>query len=420
MDTKAKAHYPKRDNLGESMESSPQQAMPPEKKDLENYAIFYLGSYMNTVKKERPEHLPPLARNGPYHIEVCILPNGCLALIFTEAEKERVEVFERGWEYVESKVATNPIHLITVYPHEKSAVADAIARGKKDAARDIRSVEDSDIARAVLQLEKIMDTLKGLEQGNKTTLKAARAELVKMKPIWEAVRNAGPEVDMLALVDAMKSYPPAPITISVDVKDRELLEKTAAGLGDMSDLLRRLETQDRKLEDLEQSMRKVFSEYSRTIDERISKGLEVVLESETKKRLEESATLVQKVATQLEPRLSNLEQKAAAQPEPSPSALVQKVATLLEPRLSNLEQKVAAQLEPRPSDLEQKVTALLEPRLSKLESVAHQDKDNGVAKEVLLAVADIRANLDHISSRVSKLESTAGFGPKLRTLKKAP
>ena len=372
------------------MESSPQQAMPPEKKDLENYAIFYLGSYMNAVKKERPEHLPPLARNGPYRIEVCVLPNGCLALIFTEAEKERVEVFERGWEYVESKVATNPIHLVTVYPHEKSAVADAIARGKKDAARDIRSIEDSDIARAVLQLEKIMNTLKGLEQGNKTTLKAARAELVKMKPIWDAVRNVGPEVDMLALVDAMKSYPPAPITISVDVKDRELLEKTAAGLGDMSDLLRRLETQDRKLEELEQSMRKVFSEYSRTIDERISKGLEVVLESETKKRIEESAALVQKVETQLDSRLSDLEHK------------------------------VASQQEPRPSDFEQKVAALLEPRLSKLESVAHQGKDDDVAKEVLLAVADVRANLDNISARVSRLESTAGFGPKLRTLKKTP
>jgi hypothetical protein len=359
-DPKAKAHYPKRDNLRESMESSPQQAMPPEKKDLENYALSYLGSYMNTVKKERPEHLPPLARNGPYDIEVCVLPNGCLALIFTKAEKERVEVFERGWEYVESKVSTNPLHMVTVYPHEKSAVADAIARGKKDAARDIRAVEDSDIARAVVQLERIMDTLKGLEQGNKTTLKAARAELVKMKPIWDLVRNAGPEVDMLALVDAMKSYPPAPITISVDVKDRELLEKTAAGLGDMSDLLRRLETQDRKLEELEQSMRKVFSEYSRTIDERISKGLEVVLESETKKRLEESATIEQKVATQLEPRLS------------------------------------------------------------KLESEAHQDKDDGVAKEVLLAVADIRTNLDNVSARVSKLESTAGLSPKLRTLKKTP
>src|SRR4030042_3402631 len=128
----------------------------------------------------------------------------------------------------------------------------------------------------------------------------------------------------------------------------------------MSDLLRRLETQDRKLEELEQSMRKVFSEYSRTIDERISKGLEVVLESETKKRLEQSTAAEQTVATQLEPRLSQLGR------------------------------------------------------------VAHQDKDDGVAKEVILAVADIRANLDSISARVSKLESTAGFGPKLRTLKKTP
>ncbi len=353
------------------MESSPQQAMPPESKNLENYALSYMGSYLNAVKNERPEHLPPFARNGPYDIEVCVLPNGCFALIFMKAEKERVQVFERGWEYVESKVATSPVHLVTVYPHEKSAIADAIARGKKDASRDIRAVEDSDIARAVLQLEKIMDTLKGLEKGNKTTLKAARAELEKMRPLWESARKAGPEVDMLALIDAMKNYPPAPITVTVDVKDKELLERTVAGLGDTSDLLRRLENQDRKLEDLEQSMRKVFAEYSRSIDERITKGLEVVLESETKKRLEGQNAVHQKVMADVESRLTKMD-----------------------------------------------AIGQLEPRLANLEAMAHHEKDDGVAKEIILAVADIRATMDQVSARVTKLESTTGLSQRVRTLKK--
>jgi hypothetical protein len=332
--------------------------MPPAIKDLENYALSYLGSYMNTVKKERPEHLPVLARNGPYAIEVCVLPNGCFALLFTKAEAERVEVFERGWEYVESKISTGPVHLVTVYPHEKSAVADAIARGRRDAARDIRAVEDSDISKAVTRLEKIMDLLHQVEQGNKAMLRVARSELTKMKPIQEAMRNSGPEIDMLALVDAMKSYPPAPVSVSIDIKDKELLEKTVTELGDMSDLLRRVETQDRKLEDLEQAMRKVFSEYSRTIDERISKGLEVVLESENRKRLEEQAVNQQKGLQELESRIV------------------------------------------------------------KLETIAHPEKGDGVAKEVLLAVADIRENLDLMSARVSRIESSLSLGPRVRTLRK--
>lgn len=340
-----------------SMES-PQTPMPPAIKDLENYALSYLGSYMNTVKKERPEHLPVLARNGPYAIEVCVLPNGCFALLFTKAEAERVEVFERGWEYVESKISTGPVHLVTVYPHEKSAVADAIARGRRDAARDIRAVEDSDISKAVTRLEKIMDLLHQVEQGNKAMLRVARSELTKMKPIQEAMRNSGPEIDMLALVDAMKSYPPAPVSVSIDIKDKELLEKTVTELGDMSDLLRRVETQDRKLEDLEQAMRKVFSEYSRTIDERISKGLEVVLESENRKRLEEQAVNQQKGLQELESRIV------------------------------------------------------------KLETIAHPEKGDGVAKEVLLAVADIRENLDLMSARVSRIESSLSLGPRVRTLRK--
>lgn len=337
---------------------SPRTPMPPAEKDLENYALSYLGSYMNTVKKERPEHLPSLARNGPYAIEVCVLPNGCFAIIFSKGEAEKVQVFERGWEYVESKVSTGPVHLVTVYPHEKFAVADAIERGKKDATRDVRSVEDSDLARAVTRIEKIIEALHQVEQGNKSMLKVARSELTKFRTIQEAVSTSGPEIDMMALVDAMKSYPPAPISISVDVKDKELLEKAVSELGDMSDLLRRVEAQDRKLEDLEQAMRKVFSEYSRTIDERISKGLEVVLESDTRKKLED---------------------------------------------------QLAAQ---------QKGLADLDSRLTKLEPLAHPEKDDGVAKEVILAVADIRENLDSMSARLSRIESSLSLGQKVRTLKK--
>jgi len=344
---------------------SPQTAMPPAKKDFENYALSYLGSYMNTVKKERPEHLPLLARNGPYAIEVCVLPNGCLALLFTKAESERVEVFERGWEYVESKVSTGPVHMVAVYPHEKSAVADAIARGKKDASRDIRAMEDSDLAKAVTRMEKIIDSLHQVEQGNKAMLRVARAELTKFEPIQEAVSNSGPDIDMLAIVDAMKSYPPAPITVSVEVKDRELLEKTVAGLGDMSDLLRRLETQDRKLEDQEQAMRKVFAEYSRTIDERISKGLEVVMESDSRKRLEEQSEAHKKGFQEIDARLQGIDS-----------------------------------------------------RLVKLESLSHAEKDDGVAKEIVLAVADIRENLDAMSARLSRIESSLSLGPRVRVLKK--
>jgi len=207
-------------------------------------------------------------------------------------------------------------------------------------------------------MEKIMDALHQVEQGNKAMLRVARSELTKFKPIQEAMRNSGPEIDMLALVDAMKSYPPAPVSISIEIKDKELLEKTVTELGDMSDLLRRVETQDRKLEDLEQAMRKVFTEYSRTIDERISKGLEVVMQSESKRMAEEQLAVQQKGLQELDARLA------------------------------------------------------------KLESAPPPDKGDGVAKEVLLAVADIRENLDRISARVSRIESSLSLGPRVRTLKK--
>jgi hypothetical protein len=329
----------------------------PSKKSLENYASAYMGAYLNAVEKERPEHAPPLARNAPYEIEVCLMPNACFVMLFDRAEKQNITVAERDWHYVESKVMSGVAHMVTVYAHETPTVADAIARGKKDAVRDIRSLEDSSLSKAVAQLEKVLGDLTSVEKGNKSLLKIAEMELSKLQPIKDAIKNAGPEVDMLGMVDALRNYPTAPVEVSVDIKERQLLESITKELGDLSDVIRRVESQDQKLEEIEQSMTKSLSEFHRSVDEKIGKGLAVVLSSSDRK-IDKGLAAIQEAAGQ-----------AVKSQQDNGS-------------VKDLERRMAA--------LEQALNAV-------------QERPD-VSKEVLNAVVDLRGTVDRLSARTTRIE----------------
>ena len=172
---------------------------------------------------------------------------------------------------------------MTVYAHEGPTVADAIAKGKKDAVRDIRSLEDSSVAKAVVQLEKILDELTSIEKGNKSVLKIAELQLQKLQPIRDAIKNSGPEVDMLSMIDALRNYPSSPVEVNIDLKEKELLENICRELGDLSDVIRRIESQDQRLESLEQAITKGLSEFGKSLDDKVGKGLAVVLSSSDRK-----------------------------------------------------------------------------------------------------------------------------------------
>jgi hypothetical protein len=338
------------------MESPPSKAtQAPSRKGLENYSASYVGAYLNTIKKERPGHLPVLARNQPCEIEVVVLPNECFCMLFERADKQTVTIVEKPFTYVESKVMSGVAHMVGVYLHEGSTVADAIAKGKKDALRDMRALEDSDIAKAVNHLERVLDSLAKVEAGNKSTIKMAEMELKRLQPIKNAIANSGPEVDMLGLVDALKNYPSAPVEVNIDLKEKVLLEKMLKDMGDLSDLIRRAEEQDKKLEDLEKLLKKSLSEYTSTADERLSKGLSVMLSS-------------------VDSRIENAIADYKRQMEKDDT--MDKTIHGIDSRLDKIEQSI--QDIPPP-------------------------KDN-VSGELLLAVADLRENMKRANARLTRIE----------------
>ncbi len=397
----------------------------PAKKTLENYAISYMGAYLNTVTAGRPDRLPVLARNQFYEIEVCLMPNNCLAMLFEKAEKMSVTVCDRTWNYVESKVMSGVTHLVAVYSHEGMSVADAIIRGKKDALRDIRSVEDSNIAKAVTDLEKIVDGLGHIEQSNRGTLGLGEAELAKLGPIRDAIITSGPEVDMLAIVDALKSCPAVRTSVGTDSKDRQLMQKLAQDVGDLSDVIRRVEDQDKKLQELEQSLTKVLSEYNRNIDERISKGLAVILQASDKK-IDKGLAVVKSTGAQgngslpkdLELRLEKFDKSIGAIHMQLQDVAGKKPTSVqlpqdLEMRLDGLEKAAKA------------VDLMVHEMFNRPDASSGQKSEKaGIVDELVFMVGDLKDNQARLNARLMKIEEyllqlqTQGAAPKRRVLRR--
>jgi len=373
------------------MESTPPKVQPLSKKSLETYAVSYIGAYLNTVQKERPGHLPVLSRIQPCEIEVCVLPNNCFVILFDKADKQTVTVTEKDWGEIESRVMSGVKHFVAVYIHEGNSVADAISRGKRDAVRDIRGIEDSDIAKALVELEKILGSLSTILVDNKDVLKLGEFELAKLQPIREAIMTSGPQLDMLAMLDALKNYTPERQSYGIEAQDKLLLEDMVKELGDLSDVIRRVEAADEKLAAMEVSTKKAISELSQTIDERINKGLAVILSS-TDKKIDKGLLAV----------------KDAARKEVSFSELPKD----LEVRLEHLD-KIAAAFEldnsrPVPPEVVD-LPKDLEVRLNRLEQVVdtvetHFLSKPDVSAELVAAISDLRDNIAKVNSRIIKIE----------------
>lgn len=431
------------------MDDSSPQASFPAKKALENYAISYMGAYLNTVKKERPEHEPFLARSQFYEIEVSQMPNSCIVMLFEKSDKQNVVAMTRDWDYIEGKVMSGVAYLVTVYAHEGISVADAIARGKKDAIRDIRSLEDSAISKAITQLEKTLQGMTKVGKSNKSMVELGERELAKLEPVRDAIRNAGPEIDMLQMIDALKNYPGIQTGPIVGDQEKELLQRIVNELGDMSDVIRRAEAQDKKLEELEQSMKKALAEFNRLMDERVSKGLAVILQASDKKidkgfsafagtskhpsdlqlpkDLENRLERIDKTVAATEMQLKDLSSKRTAEPEKWTD--LEKHVSTLEKAIERLELKAqdgamsAVGSSALPGDIERRLE-MLDKSATALQTqvqqwIEAQQAKHAIHEELVLAVADLKENIARTNNRIIKIEGflQQASGSRIRTLK---
>lgn len=386
------------------METLSTEAAPTSRKHLENYVNAYMGAYINTVRKERPEHIPPLARGTNFEVEVCVLPNKCVAVLFDRADRQSLVVEERGWDYVEGKLHSGVAHMVALYPHEGLTIADAIARGKKDAVRDIRSLEESGIAKAVAQLERLVEGMKNMGESNKAIVQAGNQEVSRLEPLKEAILSAGPEAGMLAMLDALRNYSAPARTETPSGDDlREFLEGIVKELGDLSDVIRRAEAQDKRLEELEQATRKALSELNRNIEERISKGLAVILSASDKKIDKGFAALAGlgkkdvlfELPKELEIRLENIEK--------SIRAAEMRIDELS--RAEGAKTDIPRELELRLERLDMAAEALQAQLQERLERDASRaSEEDKVVQGLLLELAELKENVGRINKRITRIE----------------
>lgn len=261
---------------------SPKSKIPSDM-DLANYARAYVGAYMSAVQSEGSELVPMLARNHPYSIEVCYLPNNCFCLMFEKADRSSIAVHGQTWDYVMGKVMSGVTYLVTVYPHEGCTTEGAAAKGRRDAIRDIRTMESSDIVESTRQLEKVIDELRDVSQGNRNPLRMAESAMSKLEPIKQTLARSGPTLDIMSMIDAVKSYPPPTNQVVLDDQGIKLIETVVKELGSLQELVKQVKEQDARTAEVETRLGSELETFKAALDKKIAKGLGVILASTDRK-----------------------------------------------------------------------------------------------------------------------------------------
>ncbi len=282
--------------------------------DLANYARAYLGAYIGAVQSESPEHPPAFYKNQPYAIEACYMPNDSFCLLFETSERPTIVVTSQNWDYVMGKVMSGVSYLATVYPHEGYTVDDAVAKGRRDAIRDIRAIESSDMLDATRQLEKVIGELGSMGDWTKNPVKMAESVMARLEPVRQAVQRSGPTVDMMAMVDALRRCDPGVSRVQLDPDDLESISGVSSLMSDLTTMLRDVKLQGEKLEDVQEHLRGELHDFKIELDKKIAKGLGVILAT-TDRKIDKAMAVSQVSARpmpDIQPDFAGLSEEVAA------------------------------------------------------------------------------------------------------------
>lgn len=361
----------------------------PTDNDLANYARAYIGAYLSAVRQENPEHVPKFAQEHPYSVEVSLMPNGCFVMLFEKAETSSIAVSQQNWEYVNSKVMSGISYLVTVYPHEGFHLKDASYRGKRDALRDIRVFENSDLVDATKQLERLLTELSDVSKWNKNPLNMAEMAMTKLGAIKQEVQRAGPSMDFMSMVEGMKNFKSGVDVAQIDPKVLELLSTVQQDFQDLAQVVANAKNQDARIEEIEKSLKSELEDFKVTLDKKMAKGLAVVLTTADRK--------IDKAIGSLTEELSNVKlpsgQPLVAQPE--------EIEIDLSPIESRIDELAASIETVRQESQAREIPQVdLTPFESRMDQLAQQIEALRLAKPAKEKPID----LDPLQSRIEKLE----------------
>jgi hypothetical protein len=225
----------------------------PSSQDMTAFAKEYFKAYMGAVDEKKPQTLSKFAQEAPYTIRAYLLPNGSICMLFNCSDELKVHGGVKDWDEVQDEIVKGVDHFAGFFPFEGRSLGDWNKRGKRDALRDLRLLEQSNLSAASVRLEGTIENIAKIIKANPWLGKSGNEMIASMRDVDTRVKGGFPTVDAIATLQSLKAYTPSAESITIDFPDRSLLEEIAETLNEMSGLQGKIETIENRMFEMEKA-----------------------------------------------------------------------------------------------------------------------------------------------------------------------
>jgi len=225
----------------------------PTAQDLMAFAKEYFKAYMDAIEEKKPQAYPRFAQEAPYDIKSYLLPNGCMCMIFNSAQELRVEGGAKDWEQVQEVIVKGVDHFAGFFPFEGRSLSDWGKRGARDAQRDMRLLDKSDLGRCGAELEGTVDNITKMVKANPWLGKSGTEMISTLRGIEGRVKGGFPTVDAIASLQLLRSYTPGAESVHIEFPDKQLLQDISDGVRNLAELEDKLDAIENRMFEIEKS-----------------------------------------------------------------------------------------------------------------------------------------------------------------------
>ena len=208
----------------------------PSPQDLVAFAKEYYKSYMDAVEEKKPQTYPKFAQDAPYNIKCYMLPNGCICMIFSSYQELKVEGGEKDWDAVQEVIVKGVDHFAGFFPFEGRSLGDWNKRGKRDALKDLRLMDKSDLGKSGAELDMIIDNITKMVKANPWLGKSGTEIITTLRSMEGKVKGGFPTVDAIASLQSLKAFTPGAESVTIEFPEKELLEEISEEVKNLASL----------------------------------------------------------------------------------------------------------------------------------------------------------------------------------------
>lgn len=225
----------------------------PGAQDLVAFAKEYIRAYMETVEEKKPQSYPKFAQDSPYSTRVYLLPNNCVCMIFNSSKEASFEGGAKDWDEVQDIIVKGVDHFAGFYPFEGRSIGDWHKKGKKDALRDLRMMERSELARVGAELDGVVENISKMVKANPWLGKMGNEMITTLKGMDSRVKGGFPTVDAIASLQSLKAYTPSSESVKIEFPDRELLDRILQGVQEVVSMQGKFEMFETRMFEIEKA-----------------------------------------------------------------------------------------------------------------------------------------------------------------------